>query len=202
MSQQVGTVGADLRRAQVRLLAWLLVALVVLGAAAGLAHAVADRDGLPGHTSGSAAYGVHDVTPVPFGTVQVSDVGTVSGVTHRALAGSTHGVKSYVDGAHATVQTSLRVSNTSAHHYLWHVDQFRLRVTRDGKSTFRRPDGGNLPDTLLTAHTGLAGHLDFTIRRKGAALALVYRPSGSAGPIVIDLGRAAFDARAPGGHVH
>jgi hypothetical protein len=126
----------------------------------------------------------------------------VGGVTHRALAGATHGVKSYVDGAHATVQATLRVDNTSAHRSTLRVDQFRLRVTRDGKTLLRRPDGGNLSDTTLSEHSGLSGHLDFTIPRKGARLALVVTPAGPSGPVVIDLGRAAFDARAPGGHQH
>ncbi len=113
-----------------------------------------------------------------------------------------HGVKSYVDGAHATVQATLRVDNTSAHRSTLRVDQFRLRVTRDGKTLLRRPDGGNLSDTTLPEHSGLSGHLDFTIPRKGARLALVVTPAGPSGPVVIDLGRAAFGARAPGGHQH
>jgi hypothetical protein len=196
------TADTDLRRARVRALAWLLVVVVVVGAVAGLAAAVSSRAGLLGEPSDTGGYGVGDAAPAPFGTLQVTDVGTVDGVTHRALAGATHGVKSYVDGAHATVQTTLRVTNTTVHSYTWHVDQFRLRVTRNGRSTFHKPDGGNLPDTLLSGNSELAGHLDFTIPRKGARLALVLTPAHRSGPIVIDLGRATFDARAPGGHQH
>ena len=176
--------------------------LVVLSAAIGLGAAVSNRPELLGEPSDPGGYRVGDAAPATFGSVRVTDVGTVGGVTHRALAGARHGVKSYVDGAHARVQATLRVDNTSAHRSTLRINQFRLRVTRDGKALFRRPDGGNLSDTTLSGHSGLSGHLDFTIPREGARLALVVTPAGPSGPVVIDLGRAAFNARAPGGHQH
>ncbi len=201
--QRVGSAHADAAQSRVRTLAWLLVVVIAVGAGASITHAISDRAwGFAGGSNHDAGHAVGDVVPVAFGTLRVSDVSQVDGVTHRALSGSTHGVKSYVDGAHATVQTTLRISNTTDRVHVWQVNQFRLRVTRDGRTTLRRPDGGNLPDTLLAAHSGLAGHLDFTIQRKVARLALVFTPSAHAGPIVIELGRAAFDARAPGGHEH
>ena len=202
MVHQVGTADAAFKRARTRALAWVLVVLVVLSAAIGLGAAVSNRPELLGEQSDPSEYGVGDAVPATFGTVRVTDVATVGGVTHRALAGATHGVKSNVDGAHATVRATLRVSNTSAHRSTLRVDQFLLRVTSDGKTTFRRPDGGNLPDTALSGNTGMAGHLDFTIPRNGDRLALVVTPAGPSGPVVIDLGRAAFGARAPGGHQH
>ena len=125
----LGTADAALRHSRTRALAWLLVVLVVLSAAIGLGAAVSNRPELLGEPSDPGGYGVGDAAPAPFGTVRVTDVGTLDGVTHGALAGATRGVKSYVDGAHATVQATLRVDNTSAHRSTLRVDQFRLRVT-------------------------------------------------------------------------
>ena len=135
MVHLLGTADAELRRARTRALAWLLVVLVVLSAAIGLGAAVSNRPELLGEPSDPGGYGVGDAAPAPFGTVRVTDVGTLGGVTHGALAGATRGVKSYVDGAHATVQATLRVDNTSAHRSTLRVDQFRLRVTGGGKTT-------------------------------------------------------------------
>lgn len=202
MANQLGMADAEFRRGRTRGLAWALVVLVVLSAAIGLGAAVSNRPELLAEPSDPSGYGVGDVAPAPFGTVRVTGVGTVDGVTHKALASATHGVKSYVDGVHATVQATLRVSNPSAHRSTFRVDDFRLRLTRDGKAIFRRPDGGNLPDMVLSGHSDLVGHLDFTIPRKGAHMALVVTPAGPSGPMVIDLGRAAFDERAPGSHKH
>ena len=198
----LGTADAALEHSRTLALAWLLVVLVVLSAAIGLGAAVSNRPELPGEPSDPGEYRVGDAAPATFGSVRVTDVGTLGGVTHGALAGATRGVKSYVDGAHATVRATLRVDNTSAHRSTLRVDQFRLRVTGGGKTLLRRPDGGNLSDTTLPEHSGLSGHLDFTIPRKGARLALVVTPAGPSGPVVIDLGRAAFGARAPGGPQH
>ncbi len=202
MANQLGMADAEFRRGRTRGLAWALVVLVVLSAAIGLGAAVSNRPELLAEPSDPSGYGVGDVAPAPFGTVRVTGVGTVDGVTHQALASATHGVKSYVDGVHATVQATLRVSNPSAHRSTFRVDDFRLRLTRGGKAIFRRPDGGNLPDMVLSGHSDLVGHLDFTIPRKGAHMALVVTPAGPSGPMVIDLGRAAFDERAPGSHEH
>ena len=157
MVHQVGTADAAFKRARTRALAWVLVVLVVLSAAIGLGAAVSNRPELLGEQSDPSEYGVGDAVPATFGTVRVTDVATVGGVTHRALAGATPGANSNVDGAHATVRATLRVSNTSAHRSTLRVDQFLLRVTSDGKTTFRRPDGGNLPDTALSGNTGMAG---------------------------------------------
>lgn len=203
--QQVGQVGTGVPGARVlpaRLVAWSLVALVLTLSVAGLTIALVDRSGPLAGTSDRSRYGVGDSAVAPFGAIQVTDVGEVDGVTHRALAGATHGVKSYVDGAHATVQTTLRLANSSDSTFTYRETQFRLRVTRNGKTSLFGADGGNLPDTVIAPHTDVAGHLDFTIRRAPAELALVFTPARHTGPIVIDLGRAAFDARAPGGHVH
>ena len=130
MVHQVGTADAAFKRARTRALAWVLVVLVVLSAAIGLGAAVSNRPELLGEQSDPSEYGVGDAVPATFGTVRVTDVATVGGVTHRALAGATHGAKSNVDGAHATVQATLRVSNTSAHRSTLRVDQFLLRVTQ------------------------------------------------------------------------
>jgi hypothetical protein len=200
--QQVGMSDAGARVTPARLVAWSLVALVLTLAVGGLTSAVVYRSGPLSGPTDTSGYGVGDPVAVPFGAIQVTDVGEVDGVTHRALAGATHGVKSYVDGAHATVQTTIRLANSSGSSFTYHETQFRLRVTRKGKVSFLRADGGNLPDTVIAPHSDVAGHLDFTIRRVPAELALVFTPVGHAGPVVIDLGKAAFDARAPGGHQH
>ena len=202
MHQLVGMDDAGARVAPARLVAWSVVALVLMIATAGLVTMVVDGSAsLPG-ASGRTGYAVGDVAAVPLGQIQVVEVGEVDGVTHRALAGATHGVKSYVDGDHATIQTSLRLTNSSSSLLSYRETQFQLRVTRRGKSTLVGVGAGNLPDTVMTPHSDLAGHLDFTILRRAADLALVYTPAGRARPIVIDLGRTAFDSRAPGGHVH
>src|SRR5580765_4731967 len=124
MAHQIGMADAEFGRGRTRALAWGLVVLVALSAAIGLGAAVSNRPELIGEPSDPNGYGVGDVAPAPFGTVRVTGVGTVDGITHRALAGATHGVKSYVDRAHATVRATLRVSNPSAHHSTVRVDDF------------------------------------------------------------------------------
>lgn len=196
-------VATTFRRVSARALAWLVVVVVLVATIAGFAVTLSGRTGAIGNTSSApSGYGVGDPAATTFGTVTVTEVGQVDGVTHRALSGATHGVKGYVDSKHLTIQTAIRLNNGSKTPFGYTETQFRLRVTRAGHSSYRSANGGDLADTLLAPHAGLAGHLDFTISRARAQLALVFKPSGRGGPIVIQLGQSVFDPRAPGDHIH
>jgi hypothetical protein len=191
------------RQVGARALAWLVVVVVLVGAFVGVAATLMGQSGvLGGHSTEGTGYHVGDHAETPFGTVTVTEVGQVNGVTHRALSGATHGVQGYVDAEHLTIQTAITLTNGSKSHVAYSEQQFRLRITRAGRTWFRSASGGDLPDTPLAPHSGLAGHLDFTIRRTRATLALVFDPPGRGGPIVIKLGRSVFDPRAPGQHIH
>jgi hypothetical protein len=186
-----------------RALGWLVVVVILVGATVGLAASLAGRsEVLEGASTQPSGYRIGDAAETAFGTVTVTEVGQVNGVTHRALSGSTHGVKGYVDAKHLTIQAAITLTNGSSTRFSYTEQQFRLRVTRAGRSRLVSASGGDLPDTPLTPHSGLAGHLDFTIARARAQLALVFKPSGHGRPIVIQLGRSTFDPRAPGDHVH
>lgn len=145
---------------------------------------------------------INDDVETSFGIVAVEFIRQLDGVTNRALSGSTHGVNGLVDAEHAKIQVAVAITNQAESPLRYTSDQFRLRVIRDGKTTRQAVTGGDLPDTRILPHAGITGHIDFTVPRTNADLAIEFDDPGRTAPIVIQLGKAAFEARAPGGHNH
>lgn len=201
---RVGQMGhARTAGGRTQVIAATVVALTVVAAMVGATLTILNpRISSPASASSSADHRVGDVVDTSFGSVTVQQLRQVDGVTHRALNGSTHGVKDLVDAGHAKIQVDLTLVNGSEHPFRYSADQFRLRIQRNGRSMFEKATGGDLPGTTVLPGSGVGGHLDFTIPRVSADLAVVFRDPARRGPISIQLGRAHFDARAPGNHEH
>ena len=143
-----------------------------------------------GASAGLNATGVHrigDDVPTSFGIVAVEYVREVDGLTHRSLAGASHGVQGLVDGDHKQIQTAVAITNRRGTPISYTSTQFHLRITSKGKTTVQSPAGGDLPDERVLPHAGIEGHLDFTVPQADAQLALQFDDPRD-GPIVIDLG--------------
>jgi hypothetical protein len=190
------TIVAPNRRRTV-IAAVLALIVVALGLARGADIAFESTTG----PSTGGGYGISDDVPTSFGIVAVEYIRAVDGVTHRALNGASHGVSGLVDGDHAQIQTAVAITNTTAAPITYTSKQFKLLVTKAGKTTVQDPSGGDLPDMRIMPRAGIEGHLSFVVPRSGARLALQFTDPGQAVPIVIDLGAADF-TRKSDPHLH
>ena len=191
----------------VRVLATMtvLTALVVVFAGVAMAAGLVSTGGLtrPGLLGGNAAatHQIGDDVETSFGSVEVEFMRSVDGLSHRSLAGATHGVPGLINTQHAQIQAALAVTNREQEPLQFGVDQVRLRVAYHGNTTVQRPTGGNLPDTRVLANAGIEGQLDFVVPAKGARLTLQFEDPGTGDPVLINLGRTNFTA-AGTGHTH
>jgi hypothetical protein len=182
-------------------LATLGVVLVGLAMAAGLVG----TGGLAGPgplARGPEQHRIGDDVETSFGIVAVEFVRSVDGLSSRSLAGATHGVPGLIDTGHTRIQAALSVTNRRPEPLQFSVDQVRLRVTLDDRTTVQGPVGGDLPDARVLANAGIEGHLDFVVPRDGARLALLFRDPASSTPVVINLGRTDFATASSGEHTH
>lgn len=180
---------------RVRALALGLVIAVIVTAVIGAVTSIVRPEALGGRASSTAAHHINDDVKTSFGIVAVEFVRQVDGVTDRALSGATHGVSGLVDAGHAQIQVAVAITNRTEAPINYTSDQFRLRITQRGKSSVQEIRGGDLPDARVLPHAGIEGHLNFTVPRQSAGLALLFQDSGKKAPIVIDLGAADFTAQ-------
>jgi hypothetical protein len=145
---------------------------------------------------------IHDDVPTSFGLVTVESVRHIDGLTHRSLAGVTHGVSGLVSSRHAQVQVAVAITNRTARPIHYTSERFALRTTRPGIAVTYAVRGGDLPDSRLRPHAAIEGHLTFTIPREDANLVLVLRDPARATPTVIHLGPATFQASGGDAHTH
>ncbi|MCU1655783.1 MAG: hypothetical protein JWO57_439 [Pseudonocardiales bacterium] len=132
---------------------------------------------------------IGDDVPTSFGVVAVEFVRTVDGVTHRALAGATHGVSGLVGDGKQQIQVAVALTNRSKDPLTYSVRQFELRATSKGKATVLLPTAGDLPDGRMLPDAGIEGHLDFTLPAADASMSLVFHDPDRRAPVVIDLGK-------------
>jgi hypothetical protein len=182
-------------RTRVRAVVAAVVVLVLAAAAVGAALSLrlVDPSGAPDRSGGDAA--------TSFGVVSADLIRSVDGVSNAALSGASHGISGLVDDKHASIQVAVGVTNRLDHPIDHRTDRFRLLVTSGGTTTALEPTGGNVSDARVLPHTGVEGHLDFTVPRTPAHLALQFRDpgagdSGGRDPVVIHLGQVDF----PGTH--
>ncbi|MCW2506817.1 MAG: hypothetical protein JWO79_5101 [Actinomycetia bacterium] len=185
---------------RILLVTLIAMAIAVVGVAYGSALALTIVG--PGAGQASGVHHINDPVPTSFGTVGVEFVRSVDGLTHRALSGATHGVSGLVDEDHAQIQTAVSLTNDLNKPIDFTTKQFRLLVTASGKTTAQAASSGDLPNTRVLPHAGIQGHLSFVVPRSGARLQLEFTDPGSAKPIVIELGNAAFGAQPDTGHSH
>jgi hypothetical protein len=176
------------------------MAVAVVGVAYGSALALTILG--PGAGVAAGVHHINDPVPTSFGTVGVEFVRSVDGLTHRALSGATHGVSGLVDEDHAQIQTAVSLTNDLNKPIDFTTKQFRLLVIAGGKTTAQAPSSGDLPNTRVLPHAGIQGHLSFVVPRSGARLQLEFADPGSAKPIVIELGNAAFGPQPDTSHSH
>jgi hypothetical protein len=179
---------------------WLVVAIASTTAVLGVLLSV--RAMIPAasqHRSGPFSIG--DDVPTSFGIVAVEFVRSVDGVTHRALAGASHGVSGLVGDGKQQIQVAVALTNRGKQPMTYSVRQFQLRATIKGKTSLLPATAGDLPDGRILPDAGIEGHLDFTLPAAEATMTLVFHDPGRSGPVVIDLGR--ITTTAPGAvHTH
>ncbi len=166
---------------------WLIVATAAAVAVLGLLldlRAVAPAS----HHSSSKVFRVGDDVPTSFGIVAVEFVRSVDGVSHRALAGASHGVSGYVGHGKQQIQVAVALTNQTKKSLTYQVRQFRLSVTVAKKTTVLPATSGDLPDARILPDAGIEGHLDFTVPAVSAAISLEFIDPGRTAPVVIDLG--------------
>lgn len=190
----------DVRRA--RIIAASLVAVILTAAVLSVTSLAFRPALLSEHAAVQQARGnqINDDVKTSFGIVAVEFVRQVDGLTHRSLAGASHGVSGLVNGDHAQIQVAVAITNRTEKPIEYTSKQFALQITRKGRTTTQAVGGGDLPDSRVLPHAGIEGHLSFTLPRKAASLALLFHDPGRAEPILIHLGPAHF--RAPRDDLH
>ncbi|MDQ2751066.1 MAG: hypothetical protein ABI775_01815 [Pseudonocardiales bacterium] len=166
---------------------WLVTAIVSTVALLGVLLTVRTLSpASSGHRSDGFSIG--DDVPTSFGVVAVEFVRSVDGVTHRALAGATHGVSGLVGDGKQQIQVAVALTNRGGKPMTYSVRQFQLRATFNGKTTLLPATAGDLPDGRILPDAGIEGHLDFTLPAASATMSLVFHDPGHSAPIVIRLG--------------
>lgn len=166
---------------------WLVVATVATLAVLGLLLDLRAVAPTSAHQQ-SRSYRIGDDVPTSFGIVAVEFVRGVDGVSHRALAGASHGVSGYVHAGQQQIQVAVALTNTGKVPLSYTVRQFRLRITARKKTTVLHATSGDLPDGRVLPAAGIEGHLDFTVPAVTAAMSLTFDDPGRATPITINLG--------------
>jgi hypothetical protein len=182
---------------EVRPLRWGWLVVAIAGTAALLGVLVSVRTLMPDssqHRSGGFSIG--DDVPTSFGIVAVEFVRSVDGVTHRALAGASHGVSGLVGDGKQQIQVAVALTNRGKQPMTYSVRQFQLAATFNGKTTLLPATAGDLPDGRILPDAGIEGHLDFTLPAADATMSLVFHDAGRSAPVVIALGR--ITAAVPG----
>ena len=174
---------------------WLVVAIATALAVLGVLLTV--RTLTPASSNHQAGkFVIGDDVPTSFGIVAVEFVRSVDGVTHRAVAGATHGVSGFVGEGKQQIQVAIALTNRAKVPLAYTVSQFQLRATVKGKTTVLAATAGDLPDGRILPDAGIEGHLDFTLPNASASMSLVFHDSGAKAPVVINLGT--ITAAAPG----
>jgi hypothetical protein len=189
-----------LTRTQARPLRWGWAVVAMASAAAVLGVLLAVRTVTPQSAHQAHAFTIGDDVPTSFGIVAVEFVRTVDGVTHRALAGATHGVSGLVGDGKQQIQVAVALTNRGKRPLAYSVREFQLKATVKGKTTVLRATAGDLPDGRILPDAGIEGHLDFTLPAADATMSLVFHDPGRATPVVINLG--AITATAGPTHSH
>ena len=173
---------------------WLVAATALAAAVLGVLLNVRVMMPAPHHQAESFSIG--DDVATSFGIVAVEFVRSVDGVTHRAVAGATHGVSGFVGEGKQQIQVAIALTNRAKVPLAYAVSQFQLRATVKGKTTVLAATAGDLPDGRILPDAGIEGHLDFTLPNASASMSLVFHDSGAKAPVVINLGT--ITAAAPG----
>lgn len=177
---------------------WLVIATAA--AATLLGVLLSARIFMPA-SGNSKTFSIGDDVHTSFGIVAVEFVRSVDGVSHRAVAGATHGVSGYVDQGQQQIQVAIALTNRGSKPLNYTVRDFKLRATIKGKTTVLAATAGDLPDGRILPDAGIEGHLDFTLPATDAVASLVFHDGGAKSPIVIDLGTLAASGPTPA-HSH
>lgn len=175
---------------------WLVVATATAVATLGVMLTVRALAPASSHEK-HATFVIGDDVPTSFGIVAVEFVRTVDGVTHRALAGATHGVSGLVGDGKQQIQVAVALTNRGSTPLAYAVRQFTLRATVKGKTTILSATAGDLPDGRILPDAGIEGHLDFTLPAADATMSLLFQDPGRSAPVVIDLGKITAATPAP-----
>src|SRR5690242_14639959 len=114
-------------------------------------------------------YAVGEAVPTSIGTVRVTGVERMSGLTAQDLSNANHGVANLVAEGQAQVQVTLRVTNRTGTTLRYSPGQFGLRV---GTLKPVHAMSSTLPKGQLKAGTSLEGTVGFVAARNGSTLAL------------------------------
>ena len=122
-----------------------------------------------------------------FGTLRVTCVDLIDGLTPEDLAGMTHGIQNLVPSDKVQVAASVLLSNGSQRPVDYSpARQFRV-VSSSGAAV--EPLSGQVAETaVLPAHASLTTSVSYSASRDGGELWLEYLDPGRGAPIRVRLG--------------
>lgn len=161
--------------------AGLVVTALALLAAGVLTTLSAVRSGVPG------------LTRTQVGTVEVTGVETLGGLTARDLSSTNHGISHLVAAGQVQVQVTLRITNDTGGPVSYSAGLFRLAA---GQTAPVAAMSSTLPDGRLGAGVRVEGTLGFVAPADGSVLRL-YLPGTDA---AVSLSRTGTSAPEPDHH--
>ena len=125
--------------------------------------------------------------PTSFGTLRVTRVDLIDGLTPEDLAGMTHGIQNLVPSDKVQVAASVLLTNRGQRPVDYSpARQFRV-VSSSGAAV--EPLSGQVAETaVLPAHASLTTSISYSASRDGGELWLEYLDPGRGSPIRVRLG--------------
>jgi len=147
------------------------------------------------HPEGTS-YRIGDDIAVSFGTLKVTSVDEVAGLSPEALSGQDHGIGGLVPEGRMEIQASVILGNTSSAPVRYSSKAFRLAVM--GTDETLEPVSSTLGDGDLAAGSSVSGAIRFVVPASGVEHVLLYRDRSRQETLAVSLGTVA--APGPSGH--
>lgn len=185
--------GARSTRPLVVLLSFV-VGLAAIGGYLAISAFTQSASGWGAGTSPSDAFAINQQIPTSFGSVFVSHVEQVNGLTDEQLGGMSHGIGSFVPPDKVQVEVSVTLTNRLDYPVPYAPDAFALLTSKSGDPVVET--WSSVQAGLLQPKSSIDATFRFITARDDAQLWLGFREDASDTPIRVSLGHA--DQAPPG----
>lgn len=184
-----GKRGADALSARVLLvLLSFVVGLAAIGGYLAISAFTQSASSWGAGTSPSNAFAVGQAVPTSFGSVTVTHVEQVNGLTDEQLGGMSHGIGSFVPPDKVQVEVSVTLTNRLDYLVPYAPDAFALLTNKSNDPVGE--DWSSIQPGLLQPRSNIEATFRFITARDDSQLWLGFREDASDKPVRVSLGQA------------
>jgi hypothetical protein len=143
-----------------------------------------------------SSYRIGDDIAIGFGTLKVTSVDEIAGLSPEALSGQDHGIGGLVPEGSMEIQASVTLGNSTSAPVRYSSNAFRLAVA--GTDEMLEPVGSTLGDGDLAAGSSVSGAIRFVVPASGVERVLLYRDRSRQETLAVSLGTVAAPERSNG----